>query len=207
MFQSLLCWKRHQIVNWLRGRSFSCFCFNPYCAGRGIKSLSRQCQKHGSHGFNPYCAGRGIKSLSRQCQKHGSHGFNPYCAGRGIKSTLFPTECFCPHLFQSLLCWKRHQIEEIKYTKNVLTSFNPYCAGRGIKSGGNMCLWVSCWGVSILIVLEEASNQMTGNILLEGVSFNPYCAGRGIKSTIERAAPTSVSEFQSLLCWKRHQIN
>ena len=89
---------------------YSSQCFNPYSAGRGIKSFNTALTSKLGSRFNPYSAGRGIKSLRALLSSIRSPSFNPYSAGRGIKSELSVLETQLLSWFQSLFCWKGHQI-------------------------------------------------------------------------------------------------
>ncbi len=89
-----------------------------------------------------------------------------------------------PLRFQSFFCWKGHQIPFIDwyaYTNGM--SFNPFSAGRGIKSANLRKLGFPLFAVSILFLLERASNPL-----------------------LPKDLPRILFRFQSFFCWKGHQI-
>ena len=70
-------------------------CLNPYCSGRGSRTLllSRLLLRKMNSSLNPYCSGRWFRTVvTDDSVAPAETGLNPYCSGRGsrtFKSCIF----------------------------------------------------------------------------------------------------------------------
>ncbi len=155
-FQSFFCWKGHQINDVIPDVPEG-IGFNPFSAGRGIKSFPIP-SLFTSTSVSILFLLEGASNPDRVQWRVLRAVFQSFFCWKGHQIVVTPDMKALPVLFQSFFCWKGHQIglafliagsvivfqsffcwkgHQIHNMKNfqfIPICFNPFSAGRGIKS-------------------------------------------------------------------------